>query len=128
MIVTICKKNENAVNGVAQTGGGGSGGSTAASRVLMPSAVVDGGDGDLTALVLCILLLRVSGFVLSFSFSFSFSSSPPDLEPKGIVSRSNALLLGPVRPCSLRGGFRGQSLHRLWPHAEQFDSLGWSAV
>jgi hypothetical protein len=124
MIVTICKKNENAVNGVAQTVGG-SGGSTAVSRVLMPSTVVDGGDGDLTvfaALVLCILLLRVSGFVLSFSFS----SPPPDSEPKGIVTRSNALLLGPVRPCSLRGGFRGQSLHRLWPHAEQFDSLGWS--
>jgi len=93
----------------------------------MPSTVVDGGDGDLTvfaALVLCILLLRVSGFVLSFSFSFS--SSPPGSERKGIVTRSNALLLGPVCSCSLRGGFRGQSLHRLWPHVEQFDSLGWS--
>ena len=97
----------------------------------MPSTVVDGGDGDpavFAALVLCILLLRVSGFVLSFSFSFSFSfsSSPPGSEPKGIVTYSNALLLGPVRPCSLRGGFRGQSLHRLWPHVEQFDSLRWS--
>src|SRR5579859_5922818 len=107
MIVTTCKKNENAVNGVAQTGGGGSGGSTAVTRVLMPSTVVDGGDGDLAvfaALVLCILLLRISGFVLSFSFSFS--SSPPGSEPKGIVTRSNALLLRPVCPCSLRGGFR----------------------
>jgi hypothetical protein len=114
--------------GVAQTGGG-SGGSTAVSRVLMPSTVVDGGGGDLAvfaALVLCILLRRVPGFVLSFSFSSSFSSSPSDLEPVSIVTRSNALLLGPVRPCSLRGGFRGQSLHRSWPHVEQFDSLGWS--
>ena len=51
MIVTICKKYENAVNGVAQTGGGGSGGSTAVSRVLMPSTVVDGGDGDADASV-----------------------------------------------------------------------------
>src|ERR1700733_2265051 len=130
MIVTICKKNENVVNGVLpQTGCGASGGSTAVSRVLMPSIVVDGGGGDCTvsaALAPCTLLLGIPGLVLSFLFSSPFPSlsSPSDTEPKGIDTVSNVLLFGLVRLCSLRGGFRGQSLHSSWSHAEQFDSLG----
>lgn len=98
--------------GVAQTGGGGSAGSTAVSRVRIPSIIVDGGGGD------CTLLLGI------FGLPFPSSSSSSDAEPKGINTLSNALLSGLVRLCSLRGGFRGQSLHSSWPHAEQFDSLG----
>src|SRR4051794_37365866 len=113
--------------GVAQTGGGGSGGSTAVSRVLMPSIVVGGGGGDWIVSA----ALGVFGLVVLFSFSSPFpsssfpsSSSPSDSQLKGIDTFSNALLFGLVRPCSLRGGFRGQSLHSSWPHVEQYNSLG----